>query len=121
MSEAHCLIKTGQSDKPSYILDIHLSSENETFWLNQQRQIQKIIDREMESAGVWNLIHFKKTPEEIFNHLMTSLDQSGRNPHIVYKENLHSSLSTTQLYTQVDSGQLAQVYRSAHPRAKGNG
>ena len=30
----------------------------------------------------------------------------------------HSSLSTTQLYTQVDGQQLARTYRATHPRAK---
>jgi integrase/recombinase XerC len=30
----------------------------------------------------------------------------------------HSSLSTTQVYTNVDLAHLMSVHRSAHPRAK---
>ena len=44
--------------------------------------------------------------------------QNARNIRAVQELLGHSSLSTTQQYTQLDFNHLAGVYDSAHPRAK---
>jgi len=79
-----------------------------------QRSIQLRLAAWAQAAGLPAHLH----PHKLRHSFATHLLESSGELRAVQELLGHASLATTQIYTQLDWKQLAQVYDAAHPRAK---
>ncbi len=78
------------------------------------RSFQKAMETARNSIGLPS----STTPHSLRHSYATHLLNAGTDLRSIQKLLGHSSLSSTQIYTQIEQKRLLQVYKSTHPREK---
>jgi len=97
--------------------------DDQALFVNRQgrrlgpRAIQSRVQQRGQRQGIAARVHPHMLRHSFASHVL----QSSSDLRAVQEMLGHSSISTTQVYTQLDFQHLAKIYDAAHPRAKKKG
>ena len=100
-------------------LKLHTDHQQAVFVSKQGRRLDPrslryCVERRAKQQGITSKVHPHVLRHTFASHVL----QSSQNLRAVQEMLGHSSIRTTQVYTHLDFQHLAQVYHTAHPRAK---
>nr|WP_272209923.1 tyrosine recombinase XerC [Marinicella sp. W31]MDC2875768.1 tyrosine recombinase XerC [Marinicella sp. W31] len=96
----------------------HLGEDGPVFRGLRGKTLQPaIIQREMQAMRGALGLSDKATPHALRHSFATHLLAAGGDLRTIQELLGHASLSTTQVYTGVDTGRLLEIYDKTHPRA----
>ena len=78
------------------------------------RQVQMIVEKCRRSIGLPDTV----TPHAFRHSFATHLLAAGGDLRTIQELLGHTSLSSTQIYTEIEDTELGRIYKNAHPRSK---
>ena len=78
------------------------------------RQVQMIVEKCRRSMGLPDTV----TPHAFRHSFATHLLAAGGDLRTIQELLGHTSLSSTQIYTEIEDTELGRIYKKAHPRSK---
>lgn len=78
------------------------------------RQVQMIVEKCRRSMGLPDTV----TPHAFRHSFATHLLAAGGDLRTIQELLGHASLSSTQIYTEIENTELGRIYKNAHPRSK---
>ena len=78
------------------------------------RQVQMLVEKCRRSMGLPDTV----TPHAFRHSFATHLLAAGGDLRTIQELLGHASLSSTQIYTEIENTELGRIYKNAHPRSK---